>query len=527
MPTSAVVDTMNHYRTALLAREQAQTAEAARRWLQVEQAIQAQVDALALEMANANTVTLGQLARSRRYHALMTQTHDELRKYTGYMDDRITTGQRNMAVDAISHSHTAVQAIATDAQITVPFNRIPTEAVNNMIGLAGDGSPVRTVLNDAARTGPDAMAQELVAGIALGRNPLVVARRAMRLGLGQSFTRMQNIARTEMLRTYRQTTLESYAAGGVVIGYRRLSARDERTCPACLFADGRVYRVDEGFDAHVNCRCVTIPILSGVPMAQYETGQQWFKSQSAATQRQMLGPGRYAAWQSGEASLDDMISRDWNDTWGGALRTTRVRDLPGGGARWTPRRLPTPKPPTIPTPPAAPLPATAAQNVERAMREAEQKIYQLRDHEEMVAVDAMGNHIFSKGGGSNYIDFTEKEARMMRGATVTHNHPISPEGASFSDADVRMVAEYKIGELRAVGGKYLYRLSMDDALRWSDIEPLHDQATVAVRAKLTDLIDNGMITPKEASLLHYHEVWQRVGESLGKLWRYERIEHHY
>lgn len=523
----AVVDAINHHRAAMLAREQATMAEAARRWLGVEQAIQAKVDALALEMANNRTVTLGQLARSRRYRDLMGQTNDELRKYVGYMDDRITTGQRNLAAEAIAHSHTAVQAIATDAQITVPFNRISTEAVDNMIGLAGDGSPVRAVLNDAARTGPDAMAQELVAGIALGRNPLEVARRAMRLGLGQSFTRMQNIARTEMLRTYRTTTLQSYAAGGVVIGYRRLSARDERTCPACLFADGRIYKVEEGFDAHVNCRCVTIPILAGVSPVQYETGQQWFKSQPEAVQRQMLGPGRFAAWKSGEASLDDMVSRDWNDTWGGALRTTRVRDLNSNAARAVQRTVVPKLPKAAQTPTPVPTPATAAQNVERAMREAEQKIFKLRDHEEMVAVDAMGNHIFSKGGGSNYVEFTEKEARMMRGATVTHNHPIAPEGSSFSDADVRMVAEYKIGELRAVGGKYLYRLSIDDALSWSDIEPLHDQAMIDVRTKLMDLIDNGMITPKEASLLHYHEVWNQVGESLGKLWRYERIEHRY
>lgn len=520
---SAVVDTINRYRTALLAREQATMADAARRWLGVEQAIQAQVDALALEMANANTVTLGQLGRSRRYQALMAQTKDELRKYTGYMDDRITAGQRNMVVDAISHSQTAVNTIATEAQITVPFNRIPTEAVENMIGLAGDGSPVRTVLNDAAQAGPDAMAQELVSGIALGRNPLVVARRAMRLGLGQSFTRMQNIARTEMLRTYRTTTLQSYAAGGVVIGYRRLSARDERTCPACLFADGRVYKVEEGFDAHVNCRCVTIPILSGVAPAQYETGQQWFKSQPAAVQRQMLGPGRYEAWRDGDASLDDMISREWDDTWGGSLRTTRVRDLRGAATR-TARRTPAPRTPA-PQSAAAPTPDRAA--VERTIQDAERKIFRLRDHEEMTAVDAFGNEIFSKSGGADYIGFTDKEAQLMRGATVTHNHPIAPEGSSFSDADVRVVAEYKIGELRAVGGKYLYRLSLDESLAWRDIEPVHDRAYTDVRASFIKQIEDGVLTPQEASLTHYHEVWTRVGQVFGKKWKYERLEHSY
>ena len=324
---SAVVDTINRYRTALLAREQATMADAARRWLGVEQAIQAQVDALAYELANTTTPTFGQLSRSARYRALRQQLNAELAKYVNETEDVITRGQRDMITRAISHSATAINTVATEAQIIVPFNQLPTEAVANMIGLAGDGSPLRAVLNEATRGAGDALGQQLVNGIALGRNPLAVARAAIRLGLGQSFTRLQNIARTEQLRVYRETTLRSYQASGAVIAYRRLSARDTRVCPACLFADGRIYRLDEGFDEHPQGRCTMVPVLAGVPPAQFETGQQWFRSQPTATQRQMLGKGRFEAWQDGRASLDDLVSRDWNDTWGGALRTTNVRDL--------------------------------------------------------------------------------------------------------------------------------------------------------------------------------------------------------
>lgn len=321
-----VIDTINDFRANLLRNEQAQMAEAARRWLQVEQAVQAQVDALAYELANTSRPTMGQLARSARYRGLRAQVGDELGRYAAWTNGRLVDAQRNAALAAISHSQATVNAIATEAQIVVPFNRLPVSATENMIGLAGDGSPLRTLLNDAARVGPDAMAQELVNGIALGRNPLEVARRAIRLGLGQSFTRMSTISRTEILRTYRETTLQSYRASNVVVGYKRLSARDERTCIACLFADGRVYGL-EGFDEHVNGRCTAIPILRNVPPVEYETGQQWFRRQPERTQRAMMGRGRFEAWQAGDASLDDMVSRDWDDTWGGSLRVTRVRDL--------------------------------------------------------------------------------------------------------------------------------------------------------------------------------------------------------
>ena len=157
----------------------------ARAWLGVEQALQAQVDALAYELANSPTASMGQLQRSRRYRALMEQTRDELRRYEDFIEPRIRSGQADMITLSMEHSRQAVNAVATEAQMVVNFDRLPVSAVNDMVGLAGDGSPLRAVLNDAARVGPDAMAQELVNGIALGRNPIQVARTAMRLGLGR------------------------------------------------------------------------------------------------------------------------------------------------------------------------------------------------------------------------------------------------------------------------------------------------------------------------------------------------------
>ena len=322
-----VVDVINEFRENLLRAEQAQMAEAVRRWLQVEQALQTSVDALAYELVNTQRATMGQLGRSRRYQTLRTQVDDELARYAAYMDSRIVDGQRNMMLNAISHSQATVNAIATESQIGVQFNRLPVSAMENMIGLAGDGSPVRTLLNEAAAAGPDAMAQELVNGIALGRNPLDVARRAIRLGLGQTFTRMATIVRTEQLRVYRVTTLQSYRQGNVVIGYRRLSARDSRTCPGCLMADGRFYPLDHTFDQHPNCRCAAIPVLRSVPPVQFETGQQWFTRQPERTQRAILGKGRFEAWQAGDATLDDMVTVRPNATWGDAIVPTPVRDL--------------------------------------------------------------------------------------------------------------------------------------------------------------------------------------------------------
>ena len=330
----AIIDAANAHRAALLAREQATMQAMARRWLGVEQSLNTATEVLAHQMANGDEpVTVSQLMRSQRYQELRRQLNAELRRYNAYADETITNGQRNMITDALTHSQALITAAALEAQMAVQFNRLPVSTVERMVGLAGDGSPLMSVLNDATAGAGDALAQRLVSGVALGQNPIEVARQAIRNGVGQSFTRIATIGRTEMLRAYRVTTLEQYQASRVVTAYRRLSARDERTCPACLFADGQVYELGESFDQHPNCRCTLTPILRNVPPVQYETGQQWFTRQPEGTQLAILGRGRYDLWRRGEASLDDMISRDWSDTWGGSLRVTSVGDLRSGRGR--------------------------------------------------------------------------------------------------------------------------------------------------------------------------------------------------
>ena len=323
----AIIDAATAFKDGLLQREAAQMAEAARRWLVVERTLQDSIDALAYELANTGTPTMGMLSRSARYQALRRQIAAELDKYAQYMDGRIADGQRNAVTMAVEYSAASVNAVAIESQAAVNFNRLLVSATENLIGMAGNGSPLIDVLNDATQGAADRMAERLIAGLALGKNPLEVARQAIRLGLGSSFTRMQTIARTEMLRAAREATLQSYRASNVVVAYRRLSARDRRTCAACLFADGNIYPLGESFDQHPNCRCVALPILRGIPPVTYETGREWFTRQPETTQLAILGRGRFDLWRRGEASLNDMVSRDWSDTWGGSLRVTRVRDL--------------------------------------------------------------------------------------------------------------------------------------------------------------------------------------------------------
>lgn len=343
-----VVDVMDAQRAALLRGEEAALREMARRWLQVEQQLQAQMDALTLELAGrTGPLTGGQLARLQRYQELQAQIDAQLAQYAAYVEADVRRRQLDAGLQAVEGSSLALQATAAESGISAGFNRLPTSAVERMVGLAGDGSPLRDVLTSAGRVGPDALAAELVRGVALGLNPREIARRAMRQGLATSFTRMATIARTEVLRVARKATLDNYRQSGVCRGWRRLAAKNERTCLACLALDGEEYDLEDDFDQHVNCRCTLIPVLKNRPPLKLQTGQEWFEAQPEATQRRMMGPARYELWQSGKLGWGDLYTIHEDDRWGNSPQVTPVKSLPGG-AQALKKQAKQPPPPVAP-----------------------------------------------------------------------------------------------------------------------------------------------------------------------------------
>lgn len=359
MPPLAI-DVMEAQRAALLRADEAAMRAMAQRWLQIEQALQAQVDALVLELAQQGEgpLTMWQLVRLRRYQTLQEQIAAQMERYTAYVAQDITTRQRTTGLEAIDQSSLAINAAAADAGIQLQFDRLPAASIERMVGLAGDGSPLRAVLQDAGTIGADALAQQLVQGVALGLNPRELARRALRQGLATSFTRMVTIARTEVLRVARQTTLDNYRHSNVVRAYRRVASKSQRTCIACLALDGEIYPLTRPFEEHVNGRCVSVPVLiRGTPLA-YETGREWFARQPEGVQRQMMGPGRWDLWQSGDVTWDDLVRIHENETWGNSPQVTPVRELEQVAGRQAvrparPRRTtPAPAAPAAALPPA-------------------------------------------------------------------------------------------------------------------------------------------------------------------------------
>ncbi len=328
MLDSAVIVAMRGFKRDLLAGERAQMREMAVRWLTVERRLSAQMDALALEMTNikrdGGTVSDGLIFQNARYRALLSQLTEELDKYSDYVDRTITDRQRQLARLGIQQAEQAITAQGVRAG----FARLPVEAVQNLVGLSGNGSPLRSLLVASWPDAAQGLTQALINGVALGYNPRKIAREMARGATG-SLDRMMVIARTEPLRSYRHANLESYRASGVVDSYMRLCAHDRRVCPACLGDEGHVYELNEQMPEHPQGRCTLVPKVQGIRSPQWLKGEAWLREQSVATQTSILGKGHYEAWQRGAFGLDELVTVRSNPVWGDSLQVTPLRELTG------------------------------------------------------------------------------------------------------------------------------------------------------------------------------------------------------
>jgi hypothetical protein len=135
------------------------------------------------------------------------------------------------------------------------------------------------------------------------------------------------IARTEELRAYRLSSAQGYAESGVVVGHRRLTAHDVRVCPACLADEGKRYPPGTPIGDHPQGRCSSVPVLRDLPATEWAMGEEWFRTQSQAVQMQILGRGRWEAWDQGQFGFDQLTVKHQHPVWGESLQPAPLYQL--------------------------------------------------------------------------------------------------------------------------------------------------------------------------------------------------------
>lgn len=334
MAEAAVVTTMQEFKAGLAAQEAAQQVEMARRWLSVERSLEGQIDALAQQLSTmaskGETVNPGKLYRMDRYKTLLTQAQEQTALYARYADGLITNRQTALVTLGVEH---AVTAVGLAGPIGMSFNRLSPSAVESMIGIiagkSGDGGPLGQLLLDRMVKQPGAwerLTGTLVNATAQGWNPRKTAR-MMRDDLSQGLQKALVISRTEQLRAYRTANVQSYQASGAVRGQMRLSGHDSRVCGACVSDEGTIYPIDDVIPDHPQGRCTGVPIVNGAKIPEWTKGEDWFKIQDEATQRSILGPGKFDAYKEGRFGFAELKQSTKSATWGEGVKVASLKDL--------------------------------------------------------------------------------------------------------------------------------------------------------------------------------------------------------
>ena len=260
------------------------------------------------------TVNRDWLRRSLRYQSLIRQVQQEVRGYTNGTRHFIESKQRS-AID-LGQDH-AADLIQQAAEIT--FARLPTGAIQELVGVLEDGSPLSRVLD---RLGPQTATQiraSLIEGLGAGHSVQKIARQ-IRKDIDMPRWGALRLARNEVMRAYRQSSLETYAQNGDVLdGWYWLSARSTRTCVACWDLHGTFFPLSKTFfPSHVACRCTSVPAPKG-SHPQITAGSVLFNQLPATQQETILGPTRYEMFQSG-TPLEDFVMLTRDKDWGGAYQ---------------------------------------------------------------------------------------------------------------------------------------------------------------------------------------------------------------
>jgi SPP1 gp7 family putative phage head morphogenesis protein len=330
-----IIATANAFRSALLKRERKAAIRLVTAYGHIWDRLAKEICKLNQQIAEARArgevVNQFWLSRQQRYFDLLRQVDAEFTRFAGFADSVITKQQAAAVKSALNDSLALMQTAAESAGISATFNVLPVGAVENLVGALGNGSPLRSLLDQLPMSGRAIVSQGLIEGVALGQGPAQIARQ-IRAGLGGNLTRALTISRTETLRAHRVAALANYQANASLIsGWRWVSSKSRRSCLNCLSRDGSIYPLTKPFPAHPRCRCAFAPVLIGADDPQVQTAAEWFEEQPNDIKLDMMGPKAFELYKAKKVTLKDFEGERFNPQWGATTYQRSVKEIQRSG----------------------------------------------------------------------------------------------------------------------------------------------------------------------------------------------------
>ena len=297
---------------------------------------------------------------------LIRSLERELQAASAPLADTTARAQADALEIANGQAFKLAQIGAPDpVEVRVHWRRPSYEALANLVGFAGDGRPLDTYFRSKLPSeGAKAVQEALYMSTLLNEAPKVAAKRINGAVAGNAW-RAETIARTEILRTHRETTRQNYDENDdVVLGYQWLAARDSRSCIVCWMLSGKIFKNKEPFGTHVNCRCSLVPITDPEDLLEAPKGDAEFKALPVGEQRDILGDPKFFAWQEGKLKLENLIGFKKHPIfgpirWERGLKDALKGEVPGAIPPQPKTLKPAPKKraPKAPEPEASKIPA--------------------------------------------------------------------------------------------------------------------------------------------------------------------------
>jgi SPP1 gp7 family putative phage head morphogenesis protein len=315
---SSIVEVMERQREAVLKREADAVRRLIRGYAPIEKLFRkrlARIESMIEEAIARNDEPGYLLFEQARYKILIDELKAEVERYSVFAEEQTKSFQKRSADLGAKH---ATEMLRAEVQVRRAFTALNTGAIESMVGVLADGSPLNSLFRTFGLSVPDTARDILLGGIGSGDNPRVIAKRLDESIKKLSRDRALRIARNESLRVLTTSQMRTYEANpDVVTGVRIVSALDSRTCPLCWARHGKIMKLGEPFYRHVTCRCALAPVTSF--SRKWATGEQEFATLSEAEQRKILGPQNYAYWSKGQITFDDLYSLQRDAKWGPKL----------------------------------------------------------------------------------------------------------------------------------------------------------------------------------------------------------------
>jgi hypothetical protein len=324
-----VITLAEQYSAALLKHDTAALNRIINAYGAIYQRLDDKITALTLEIGE-QAPTAGQVARMARFTSLIEQTNNELTDFQGYLKTEVNSQARGAIGMGVNDAARLVGASATgDAVVLAGFNRLPTRAIEKLLGFLDPSGPLYARINLLAPTTADLVRQKILEGVGLGFNPKKIAAQIQN-AFGQGLTDALRMTRTVQLYSYREAKRATYIANSdVVSGWYWFAHLSGNCCMSCVAQHGTFHSNTERLNDHYNGKCTDIPAVAGFDNPITQDGEAWFSQQDEAQQRSMMGAQYYQAWKGGAFGIGDLSKESPDDVYGQMRSVAPLYDLLG------------------------------------------------------------------------------------------------------------------------------------------------------------------------------------------------------